>query len=211
MKRIAFVSLSLMMFFGTSCVNEKFCEVQWVADADDCNLPAETESGYNTFGAYINGKVFSSKDMTFVEHGLYTSDNELKLFFQKPDWRTRDDGDYANYGDSLVFCFNHKHIDNFEQLVDLDGLKIDFSQQGSVALRFASVTRRREVNIDVEKGELFFRRVQRMHFDGEVSKVVLSGNFFISGTAVVSGQKQRIEITDGRFDISVNRWLVHEE
>ena len=164
----------------------------FIPDSDDSRLPAYSEWGYNTFGAYIDDDVFIYNDdftpLKVIATGSYT---EFQFNGSMYD-------DYRHNDDPVTLIFRSTSIrpTAAEDFMQQNGITYqlntpDFEvylNNGGIPTKLTNV-----------RGTLTFQRVQRVLVDKKYTEMILSGYFDLSGSANGS----TINISDGRFDIGV--------
>ncbi|MDR0792864.1 MAG: hypothetical protein LBE82_06110 [Chitinophagaceae bacterium] len=162
----------------------------WVYDPNNTDLPAYSEWGYNTFGAYYDRAPFVSNTQTpatilisndtliFNLKGVLLSggvqDMTLTFRIVKPDW----------------------NINTYPDLVSLNQTNFDLTQPNcQVSFRSQSG----EDTLKLTSGNLQFKRAQHLFVDGQSVETILSGVFAFSSTQ----NSDILPVTDGRFDVGI--------
>ncbi len=217
MKKYIFVLLALVAPFLSSCdgIHDDFVSTIWIDDPDCPGLPMYTEWGYNSFGAYVNGVAFAADSeynsetlSSVVSHG-----DELSITLRAEPrhvWNAVREEFVRVDGDSISFKIPYDHINVVSQLSDLHNTTYDLaSDDCSVVIFHDEQTRGESVELNVDEGTLFIKRVQMLYVDGYQKEAILSGTFMMKGKAMVNGKERYIEVIDGRFDLGVsNKTLV---
>ena len=173
------------------------CSKDSVKQDPVAQLPPETQTGANTFGVTINGKVYIPRDPTGVNVGV--SGRGMKFFLAPDDisWNELEVVDGAsNVGFQInIHIQNFKNIgvakyilgnSNFKKQIDSSPFnhiyfKIWDSNISNYAY-YGSVENQGEINITRDSNEIISG-----NFKGKFSRLDNANEF--------------IEITDGRFDI----------
>lgn len=195
-RTIYLYAIAFIISLVTGCSKEyELKKSIFIPDPDFPDLPAYTEWGYNTFGAFYERQLFLYSEQeipakiiftggitSFVlkgqknSYGYYYWDNmkEMTLTFRLPDIQP------ASYSDLTIL---HK-------------MKIDLgSENGIVTLFMDGET----FEPEILQGELEFKRVQQLFVDTEETEVILSGVF--SFQALVNGEP--VSLSEGRFDVGI--------
>ncbi len=191
-----FFYAAFIIAFATGCSKEfELKRSIFIPDPVFQDLPAYTEWGYNTFGAFyerhlflyseqeIPAKIICTGGITsFVlkgqknSYGYYYWDNmkEMTLTFRIPDIQP------ATYSDLTI----------------LNKMKIDLSSQEGLVKLFMDGE---FLEPKILNGEIEFKRVQQLFVDTKETEVILSGVF--SFQALVKGEP--VSLTEGRFDVGI--------
>ncbi len=184
----SFIILCISLFFITACKKHTF------TPAVD-QLPAETQTGANTFGCLVNGKVFKP-------HGSGLTPF-LGCFYQNL-YGTDDPG--YHFG---LYAFDKSNVQDFASVeVGLDSIEIKENliipltkylipgygdgQYGHYKAGQTGILYHTNDNL---KGELNVK-----HFDSV--NQIMSGTFWFNA---VSNNGDTVKITDGRFDMHYTR------
>ncbi|HNR42271.1 MAG TPA: hypothetical protein PKL65_08570 [Bacteroidales bacterium] len=167
----------------------------FIPDPDFPELPAYTEWGYNTFGAYYERGLFLYSENAIpakiIRAGGITS---FVLKGQKDgygyhSWDNRKEM-------SVTFLLPSVMPDSYADLTILDKKIIDLvNTPGAVKLFLDGDT----IKPDILQGELEFRRVQLLYVDSKQTEVILSGVF--SFQALIKDEP--VSVTQGRFDVGI--------
>lgn len=160
----------------------------YIYDDEFTDLPAYTEWGYNTFGAYYDRSVFISDEdtpATVLCHDnktAFTLDGELR----------------ENFGDemSVTFILTCFEPGKYSDLVILNDSTIDLADEScKVCLFYHGV----EDTLNIIDGELYFKRVQHLLVDKKSVEAILSGYFQFK--TLIDGKP--ITLSNGRFDVGL--------
>ena len=176
----------------------------YMPDKEHSGLPAYSEWGYNTFGAFYERKVFIYNNNEVPAKVIHTGG--LSRFILKGGLAPPDYNDYYYNGYnyytsvmSLSFDLPGFHPDNYTDLIQLNDTIFDLSLPDN---RVFAVIGTDTVDMDVFNGRLQFKRAQHLYVDGEPMKVILSG--FFGFQALVQGEP--ISVSYGRFDLSIDEY-----
>lgn len=194
-KQIFIFSIAILIFWGCSKENELKKSV-FIYDTEFTDLPAYSEWGYNTFGAYYDRLAFVSNNaivpakvivsegsMSFVLGGqlqagnqYYSSDSqEMSITFIMPGFTPQ------QYNELIVLNDTTLDLKNPEYQVHVSVDTMNYT---------ASMI----------SGELNFKRAQNLLVDKNQIEVILSGYFEFK--AIINGKP--ITVSDGRFDVGIS-------
>jgi hypothetical protein len=194
--------LNLMIvaaLFAAACSDE--AELQksvFIPDEDYPNLPAYTEWGYNTFGAYYDRELFIYND---YEIPAKIVNNEGKTSFILSGTKgIYYDYYYDNANGSMSMSFDLIGFlpQVYTDLVALNDSIIDLMDPNCRVIVTMQGNKYQEQIIG---GTLHFKRVQNLIVDKEQVEVILSGTFDYQ--ALVDDEP--ISITLGRFDVAIGK------
>ena len=195
MKKIVYPSIIIIAIMAGCSKEYELRKSVFIADPDFSELPAYTEWGYNTFGAFYDRQLFLYSEQevpgkvictggttTFVlkgqknSYGYYYWDdaNEMSVTFDLPLIQP------AVYSD----------------LINLNKIKFDLTGEGCrVSIHMDGET----FEPQILQGELEFKKAQQLFVDTQLTEVILSGLF--SFQALVNGEP--ISVSEGRFDVGI--------
>jgi len=184
--------LIVILLLSCSCYNEKseFDKYIFIPDKEDPNLPAYTESGYNTFGAkYGNSYFLSSSSSSF---GVSYYGDILNLWLSG-----RQESNMNTTSMSLTFSFPSAPVYTYQDLVSLNGTTIDLTGAScSLIMRYGY---QKEDTLIVSSGRLNFKRAGILRIDNIEDRALLTGTF--DAQFLRNGQPEGI--SNGRFDLGV--------
>ena len=182
--------ISLIIIFSFllfSCSSDNLDRTIFIPDEDDPELPAYTEWGYNSFGAFYERDKISSTNSIVPCKIVYRNDTlNFSLI-----------GRYASKETALTFSFPlSKEVENIEDLSVLHDFKIDLKgEECTVKLEENSFP----ITLEILNGELYFKRFQLLWVDEKVNRIILSGTFELR--FLKNGRPE--SITNGRFDMGI--------
>ncbi len=189
-------SLLITAAILTGCSKEyELRESVFIPDKTFSELPAYTEWGYNTFGAFYDRELFlySTKEVPakIICTGGTTS---FVLRGQKNSYGYY----YWNDADemSVTFALSGLQPSGFADLVSLNGKSFDLTDVSNKVTVFMDGA---TIEPQMLEGELVFRRAQQLFVDKQQIEVILSGEF--SFKAIVSGNP--VSMSEGRFDVGI--------
>lgn len=173
----------------------------FVPDADDSKLPAYTEWGYNTFGAYTEGgKVFT-----------FNNNIPLTISAQATCTELRFNGElYEEYGarsdEKRELIIRTMAIANAagiaptsaEDLTLINGktIKLDAASNDEVYVVRNGISHKIEI---ASGSSITFNRVQKIYIDKNYTQMIVSGHFKI----IAKLPNTSFSFTDGRFDVGI--------
>jgi hypothetical protein len=166
-------------------------ESVFVPDETNSGLPAYSEWGFNTFGAFIDRNIFlfsyseiplkiiienDTTQFLFQGHtgGGYYEDNSLslKIYFAELN--------LSEYGDLASFH-------NTEFILTSDNCRIELIENNQTK------------HPDIIIGSFVFNRVQNLYVDKRPEQIIISGYFSFN----LLIDKVPVSISDGRYDIGI--------
>ncbi|TCN62870.1 hypothetical protein [Acetobacteroides hydrogenigenes] len=191
MKKIAYLLLAAVAL--CSCSRESDLKKSiFIPDSDDSRLPAYTEWGYNTFGAYLDREVFIYNDNALPFKAIaYSTTTELQFNGEiYEEFHSNDEKV------SLIVKTSSILLKNAEDFSLLNGKSYQLNDPSfQVYLERNGV----RTKLSVGQGVLTFQRVQKIFIDRKYTEMILSGYFELS--AMQNGSL--ISISDGRFDVGL--------
>lgn len=193
----SFISASIIALLGLSigCKKEdsELKKSVFIPDTVFPALPAYSEWGYNTFGAFIDRKVFKSSDDVVP----------AKIIINNGKFVLQLSGVYSDsyFGDgsnnlTLKFYLPVPLYTQYSDLVGLDKEIIQLKEPDCMVL-FKNGTKTDTVKLI--GGFIAFKRVQKLYVDKELDEVILSGYFTIQMLV----DNEPVSISEGRFDVGV--------
>jgi hypothetical protein len=149
-------------------------------------LPIYSEWGYNTFGAYIDRKLFVSTENDLPAKIMVNTDT-LNILLR---------GQMNSKNVDLKFSIKGYSPLTYFDLADLDNHTIDLKESGcSVTLKIGDET----TILNLIEGELIIKKVQRLYVDEELTRAIMSGYFNLKTFL----NDEPISISNGRFDLGI--------
>jgi hypothetical protein len=166
----------------------------FIYDPDYVDLPAYSEWGYNTFGAYYDREVFISNDSRIPAKVLVT-DNSMSFILEGRKGYV--DGYTGIYKEmSITFTVSGFAPAKYQDLAVLNDSIFDL-EDPACQVRISFDTMKYQASI--LSGELMFKRVQNLQVDKQQVEVILSGYF---GFKAIIDDKP-VTVSAGRFDVGV--------
>jgi hypothetical protein len=195
MKIFKFLSVLSVILIASTCSRDPLDKTIFVPDADDDNLPAYTEWGYNSFGAEYEREYF------LFDYGIVPCKivyKNGKLNFSLIGHLTGEDFDFnGNKAHlTLTFSFPMPAMRSDTDLLTLNNDSIDLTGAGCrLIFQNDQVTD----TIAPRHGVLTFKRVQNLYVDGRPNRIILSGTFNVSYLRNDLPES----FTNGRFDLGI--------
>jgi hypothetical protein len=195
MNKNLFILIALLSACFTACMNDNELERSiFIYDPEDMNLPAYSEWGYNTFGAYYDRDIFISSN-GLIPAKIGVSDTSMTYMLNGQLGHL---DEYYFYHDMEVsFTLSGFIPAKYEDLAALNDSVIDLSDphcQVTITVDNSKET------VKILEGGLHFKRVQILYVDERKVEAILSGYFDFK--AIVSDKP--VTISDGRFDVGIS-------
>lgn len=184
-----------VVILSVSCSKEyELNKSVFIPDRDFPDLPAYTERGYNTFGAYYDRELFLYDDNT-VPVKVINTGGKTSFTLKGHKGNT---GYYSGTSSQMSLSFGlHGFLpDSYSDLIALNDTIINL--QDSLC-QVSLLIDNAEPNVRILNGSLNFKRAQNLIVDKEQVEVILSGTFEFQ--ALIDNEP--ISITSGRFDVGV--------
>jgi len=186
MKKNFLLILSAVLLISGCASSDNLEDSIYIYDQEFTNLPAYTEWGYNTFGAYYDRALFISSDAT---PGKVLSAGGKTVFSLQ--------GTYDIYGSMTVkFVLNGYSPAKYSDLVSLNDSIIDLANQ---KCKVCLLLNGEEDTLNILNGQLYIKRVQHLLVNKESSEAILSGYFQFQ--MLKDGNPSTI--SHGRFDVGI--------
>jgi hypothetical protein len=190
MKNILVIIASVALLASGCDSSNNLYDSIYIFDEVYKDLPAYTEWGYNTFGAYYDRDVFISGSRTPAKILVKNNKTVLSLAGHVT-------GDYYYDPDmTLKFVFAGYSPSKYADLINLNDSTIDLTNP---KIKVCIVAGGAEDTLDVLNGELFFKRVQHLYVDKKSTEAILSGYFHLQ--IMKDGTPETI--SNGRFDLGI--------
>jgi hypothetical protein len=183
---------SLVILFGCSKENELKKSVM-IYDTEFTDLPAYSEWGYNTFGAYYDREVFIS-NTDLLPAKVQVTNNVMSLVL---DGQKGGSYYYGNTNEmSLTLKIAGFTPGDYPDLSILNDTTLDLTNP---AYQVIVTMDTNKYTATVISGEFYFKRAQKLLVDKIQTEVILSGYFDMK--LLVNAKP--ITISDGRFDVGI--------
>jgi hypothetical protein len=201
MKNLAFLVLTFsLVFTGCSKSEYELDKSVYIPDPDYPELPAYTEWGYNTFGAYYERKLFVYTDnevpAKVINRGGVTRFSLNGILSEMNDHYYYDN---SHYGTPMMLNMELPGFNPqvYSDLIQLNDTIYDLTDS-AVKLIIGTDT----TDLQILQGSLQFQRVQNLIVDKTPKLVVLSGHFGLQ--ALINDNP--ISISYGRFDVGIDEY-----
>lgn len=186
MKKYIILALASCLLFA-SCSNTDTLEQSiYVEDLNNPGLPQYSEWGYNTFGAYIDRSIFVSNNEELPAKIIVTADTfNLRLA-----------GEWNGMPLTLKFSIRGFNPQDYKDLTVLNDSVFNLASENCSVTMYQGFAAQK---LNVFEGQLYFKRVQRLFVDKELSESILSGYFSFK----TFYQGEPIAISKGRFDLGI--------
>jgi len=198
MKKLIIYFPITMLLITAACSDEtELKKSVFIPDDVYSDLPAYTEWGYNTFGAYYDMIPFISTESGVPAKMINTGG---KTSFLLKGHMSQGYYYYYDYNNetSLIFDFYSFDPQVYTDLISLDNLTVDLTSS-TCRVRVLSDTANYDLNI--LNGEIVFKRAQNLLVDKKMVEVILSGTFEFQ--ALINDEP--ISVTLGRFDVGIGK------
>ncbi len=197
MKKGIFCLLAAVIIFTAACSEEtELKRSVFIPDETYPDLPAYTEWGYNSFGAYYDMEPFISNDYGVTAKMINTGG---KTSFSLSGHMSH--GYYYDYYPddivSLVFDFYNFDPQSYTDLISLNNHNVDLTDP---SCKVRMITGTDDNELVILSGTMVFNRAQNLYVDKKLAEVILSGTFGFQ--ALVDGEEP-VSVTLGRFDVGI--------
>lgn len=182
--------LAIVLIFATGCTKENDLKKSvFIPDEDNPELPAYSEWGYNTFGAYYDRQLFISDDY-IVPVKVIVEDSATSF-----ELSGRISG-VSDLNNQLTMSFSLEDYLPlaYTELSNLNQKTLDL-KDNPVRITFGEVI----TELEIISGHIEFKRAQILNVDEESIETILSGYFEFK--AIINGEP--ITVSDGRFDVGI--------
>lgn len=198
MKKLIIYFPIIMLLITAACSDEtELKKSVFIPDDVYSDLPAYTEWGYNTFGAYYDMVPFISTESGVPAKMINTGGKTSLLLKGHMSQGYYYYYDYNNET-SLIFDFYSFDPQVYTDLISLNNLTVDLTSS-TCRVRVLSDTANYDLNI--LNGEIVFKRAQNLLVDKKMVEVILSGTFEFQ--ALINDEP--ISVTLGRFDVGIGK------
>jgi len=187
MKKPFILYLSIFYLFVAGCSQDYPLEKSvFINDKNNPGLPEYSEWGYNTFGVYIDRKVFVSDET--AQPG--------KIIINKDICHLLLTGRSNTESISLEFTIQGYSPVDYSGLLSLNDSTFDLTGNSCiVTLTDFNGSRM----LTVYEGSIFFKRVQKLFVDKVLTESILSGTFDFK--TIINGEP--VTFSNGRFDLGI--------
>ena len=187
MKSPSLFFLSILFIFSGGCSTDyQLHRSVFINDKNNPGLPEYSEWGYNTFGTYIDRKVFVSDEYNQPGKIIINNDSCHLLLSGRSNTENI----------SLEFAFKGYSPADYSGLISLNNTTFDLKGKDCIVLLNDSKGSRK---LTVYEGSLFFKRVQKLYVDKVLTESILSGTFDFK--TIINGEP--VTFSNGRFDLGI--------
>jgi len=193
MKKYKLITIVLLLF--CSCSTDVLEKTIFIPDADDSNLPAYTELGYNSFGVKYERMYFvATYDIIpckiIYQNGVLSFSLHGRI--ETGYYSTY----YGNEEMSLIFSFPSSQMNEYKDLMVLNNTTIDLT---GASCEVKMIRSSQTDTLTILSGNLTFKRAQLLSVDDKENRVILSGVFDLR---FVRNDVPEV-MSDGRFDLGI--------
>jgi len=169
----------------------------FIPDKVYSDLPAYTEWGYNTFGAYYDMVPFISNESGVPAKIINTGG---KTSFMLKGHMNQGYYYYYDYGNETTLIFDFYSFDPqiYTDLISLNDITFDLTS-ATCGVRVLRDTA--GYDLDILSGEIVFKRAKNLLVDKQMVEIILSGTFEFQALA----GDEPISVTLGRFDVGIGK------
>lgn len=193
MKTKLFLLAIVVALMGCSKENDLKKSVM-IYDDEFTDLPAYSEWGYNTFGAYYDRDVFISNNQD-VPLKIISQNGSMQMLFSGEtnlnSWEP-----YASMTMKITFdTFSPQHFTDLlilnDSILDFtsDDVHVEFNLNGSI------------IDAHIISGGMHVKRAQQLFVDDELIEVILSGYFEFQ----MMVEDVPVSVSEGRFDCGIGQ------
>jgi hypothetical protein len=202
MKKYLFSLIGIFLLLG-ACSKDEMDRTIFIPDDDDINLPAYTEWGYNAFGAKYERDYFLVSDYLVPCKITYQNG---QLNFSLIGNRKGSAASYRDAGKmTLTFSFSSSPMRRYADLVSLHDTTIVLTD-ASCAVKIEKDGAVTNITPQIS-GHLTFKRAQLLRIDDIDDRIILSGTFDVQ--FFINDMLETI--SDGRFDVGINKYFSSDE
>lgn len=194
MKKVLFFLILISALLNSCMKDTELKKSVFMYDPENVELPAYSEWGYNTFGAYYDREIFVSND-EFVPAKILVSDTAFSFIL---DGQNSTNGYYYSNDPEMLISFTISGFtpQNYDDLALLNDSVIDLSLPACHV--FVSMDTLK-YEADILNGELNFKRAQILKVDNQKVETILSGYFDFK--AIIKNKP--VTVSEGRFDVGI--------
>jgi len=187
MKKYSLFSFFIAIILLSGCSEDfQLQKSVFIEDVNYPGLPEYSEWGYNTFGAYIDRKVFASTESDLPGKIIVNKDTFHLILKGRSDYNTL----------ILKFSVVGYSPADYPDLITLNDSTINLTGKACIVTLTDGYSPKK---LTVTEGKLYFKRVQKLYVDRELTESIVSGTFNFK--ALNAGEP--IAVSNGRFDLGV--------
>ena len=158
----------------------------FINDVNNPGLPEYSEWGYNTFGAYIDRTVFASTSEELPGKIVVNKDTFNLILKGRSGYEIL----------TLKFSIVGYMPADYPDLISLNDSTFDLKSANCIV---SLGNPNNSKKLAVSEGKLYFKRVQKLYVDKELTESIVSGTFNFK--TILNGEP--IAISNGRFDFGI--------
>jgi hypothetical protein len=191
---ILFISIMALMLSSGCKKESELKKSVFIYDTETPGLPAYSEWGYNTFGAFFDRQIFRSSD-ALVPSKVFSSDTAMQLILEGEIWNDPYSGTYSDM--TMTITLKGFTPENYQELVALNDSTIDMKDPRClVQITGSSIL----MPVRILSGTFYFKRVQNLSVDRQHIEAILSGYFEFKAILV---NDKPMTVSEGRFDVGI--------
>lgn len=195
MKKQPITNLLVIFIIFAGCSKETELKKSiFIPDEDYPELPAYTEWGYNTFGAYYDRKLFIYNDNTVPVKFINTGGKTTFTLNGEKSAAGYSSYDYSSM--SMIFHLYNFSPESYTDLLTLNDTLINLTD---TLCKVSILIDTSNYETDILDGTIYFKRAQNLLVDKKQIEVILSGTFEFQ--AIIDGEP--VSVTLGRFDAGI--------
>jgi hypothetical protein len=206
MKKHIFLTIPVVIAIVVACKSSEFELEKSVYNADPYypSLPAYSEWGYNTFGAYYDRELFTYNEKEVPAKVINTAGKTSFILKGGLDQIDYNDAYYSGYNTTYAEMSIAFELPGFlpETYIDLEQLNDTVIDLTNPECHVYATIDTSTFEMQIFNGELQFIRAQQLLVDKKPTKVILSGYFDFK--ALVDGEP--ISVSYGRFDVGIGEF-----
>jgi hypothetical protein len=195
MKKLIYSSIIIIAIIAGCSKEYELKKSIFIADPDFSELPAYTEWGYNTFGAFYDRQLFLYSEQEIPGKVICTGGTTTFVLKGQKNSYGYFYWDDANEM-SVYFNIPGSQPSNYSDLISLNGTNLDLTKAENKVIIFMDGE---TIEPQILEGELEFKKSQQLFVDKQQIEVILSGVF--SFKALIGGDP--VSVSEGRFDIGI--------
>jgi hypothetical protein len=194
MRNSVLLLVSLLFLFAGCKKETQLGKSVFINDPEYTDLPAYSEWGYNTFGAYYDREAFISNNDVVPAKVIVT--NNLTSFILSG--QLGDGGYYSTAYDKMTIAFKISGFlpSKYAEMVSLNDSILDLKNPAYQVVITKDTT---NYSATILNGQLEFKRAQNLLVDTKQVEVILSGYFEFQALV----DKMPITVSNGRFDVGI--------
>lgn len=193
MKTRIFIFMAVFFLVAGCSKENELKKSVMIYDEEFTDLPAYSEWGYNTFGAYYDREVFISNNVA-VPGKVIVTNNEMTFLLDGQKGSLYYYDDYA--GMSITLKMPGFTPENYHDLLVLNDTVFDLTNPAYEVIVSIDTM---DYTADILSGEFNFKRVQNLLVDAQQIEVILSGYFEFKALI----DEKPVTVSNGRFDVGI--------